>query len=540
MLVSLTFRYSLLSTLQRLNSIFGCANCSNAFNRRWFSELPILKHLVYTNDAPAEHDAAKIRHTITEGAKDLEYMENASTHLTQVLQRLTTSREALAAQLSECRRVVNPVRKLPAEILAEIFLYATGATEGQAMTDELSKPGSPMQLMGVCRRWRETAMSLQDLWTCIDIKLGFRDSERSLANLVGLVGLHLKRSKNASLHINLTSRNDANVRPFIDALLPHSSRWQFARIAIPAASFQTLIGIKGSLDRLARLDLSVTDSHSPDPAVFEMFEFAPQLSNLKLSTFVSGRQSIPWSQLTRLELSLSVSQCLLVLSLAPDIVECRLSCEHKTFDNLNTPTPVNLAHLRALHIDGFFGSSISVLSFLTTPALESFSLNVLSLQLLDKDTMETTDLVDTLLPFISRSSNTLRDLTLYGSNLEAEVFISLLQETPNLRHLSLDDHCGLITSDVVQPQLKYDPNSPTYLIPLLETMKVSVVPNHRFEQFNCNVFVDMIESRWRISGEESKSQIRVVTLADRKASRSIGAHTRLEDFQREGLQLSLV
>lgn len=471
---------------------------------------------------------------------NLEDIEDASTQLTEALKRLDILRGVLVTHLCECRRVLSPVRKLPAEILAEIFLYASGTSAGRPVTDEIPKlMRSPKHFLGVCRHWRETGISLQDLWTCIDIKLGFRDSETSLHNLAGLVGLHLQRSKSAPLYINLTSRNEVNVRPFIDALVPHSARWQFAHIAIPAASLQRLIGIEGSLDRLARLDLSVSDSHSPDPAVFDMFEFAPQLSSLKLSTFVSGRQSIPWSQLTRLELSLSVSQSLIVLSHVPQITECLLSCEHKTFDNLNTPLPVTLAHLHSLHIDGYFGSSISVLSFLTTPILESFSLNALSLQLLDKDTMESTDLVETLLPFVQQSSSTLKGLTLYGSSIDPEVFIALLQETPNLRHLSFDDHSGLMTSDVMQPQLKYEPGSPTYLIPLLETIKVNVISTKRFAQFDSDVFVDMIESRWRGPIGESVPQIRAVTILDSKADVTKGAYTRLKAFQREGLQLCL-
>ncbi|KAF9466182.1 hypothetical protein BDZ94DRAFT_1252305 [Collybia nuda] len=524
------------------NKLVECCSLCRQTKGGLLSEVTIPKYLLSSNDVPTPIEVAHMHREITEGTRVMDDMDAASIYLTEALRRLDILRDALSTRLHQCRRVLSPIRKLPVEILAEIFLYASGTSEGRAVKEDLPNlMRSHRYLLGVCKRWREIAISLQDLWACIDIKLGFRDSETSLRNLGCLVDLHLQRSKSSSLYINLISRNETNVRPFIDALVPHSSRWQFAHIAVPAASLQRLIGIKGSLDRLSRLDLSVSDSHSPDPAVFEMFEFAPMLSSLKLSTFVSGQQSIPWLQLTRLELSLSVSQALLVLSLVPHITECLLSCEYKSFDNLNTPLVVMLPHLRSLHVDGFFGSSVSVLSFLRTPILESFSLNVLSLQLLDKDTMETTDLVETLLPFVQRSSQTLNDLTLYGSSMDEEVFTALLQLTPNLRRLSFDDHSGLTTSEAVRAQLTYYPDSSTttYLIPFLESIKINVVPTKRFAQFDSEVFVDMIESRWRSPISEKLSHIRAVTIIDNKADSTNSAYTRLKAFQQEGLQLSL-
>ncbi|KAF8142979.1 hypothetical protein K438DRAFT_1477806, partial [Mycena galopus ATCC 62051] len=97
----------------------------------------------------------------------------------QIQNRLVAERDRLQRYCDESRSLAAPVRRLPPEILAEIFtlcystpiLYCDGT---QSIPGDVSDPvGQPhlMPLLRVCFAWYNLVMGTPSLWANIEVNL---------------------------------------------------------------------------------------------------------------------------------------------------------------------------------------------------------------------------------------------------------------------------------------------------------------------------------------------------------------------------------
>ncbi|KAF8212574.1 hypothetical protein K438DRAFT_1565648, partial [Mycena galopus ATCC 62051] len=95
------------------------------------------------------------------------------------IRRLISERDALQRYSDECRSIFAPVRRLPPEILVEIFtlcsstptLYCDG--HRSIPNDKADPVGQPhlMHLLRVCSAWHTTVMVTPSLWANIKVDL---------------------------------------------------------------------------------------------------------------------------------------------------------------------------------------------------------------------------------------------------------------------------------------------------------------------------------------------------------------------------------
>ncbi|KAF8157293.1 hypothetical protein K438DRAFT_1621213, partial [Mycena galopus ATCC 62051] len=95
------------------------------------------------------------------------------------IKRLEAERNALQRYYDECRSVYAPVRRLPPEILAEIFslcssptpiLYCDGTQDIPYGPSPVSQPYL-LPLLQVCFSWYNTVMATPCLWANIEADL---------------------------------------------------------------------------------------------------------------------------------------------------------------------------------------------------------------------------------------------------------------------------------------------------------------------------------------------------------------------------------
>ncbi|KAJ7706698.1 hypothetical protein B0H17DRAFT_910311, partial [Mycena rosella] len=87
--------------------------------------------------------------------------------LDQALALLSQRRAALAQSLHAHKSIISPLRRLPPEILGEIFSFAVHAAYYFGDISEVSGPISqqaPWVLTRVCRRWAAVALATPALW----------------------------------------------------------------------------------------------------------------------------------------------------------------------------------------------------------------------------------------------------------------------------------------------------------------------------------------------------------------------------------------
>lgn len=72
----------------------------------------------------------------------------------------------------------SPVRRMPPEITAEIFLYLS-AESSVLPSGLVSGLSSPLILGQICRNWRAIALSLSRLWSSFEARFPDRNNGRS-------------------------------------------------------------------------------------------------------------------------------------------------------------------------------------------------------------------------------------------------------------------------------------------------------------------------------------------------------------------------
>ncbi|KAJ7465915.1 hypothetical protein FB451DRAFT_1041076, partial [Mycena latifolia] len=115
---------------------------------------------------------------------------------------LSRRRAALLQSLNAHKSIISPIRRLPPEILGEIFSFSVYATYYFGDISEVSGPlanQAPWVFTHVCRRWAAVALGTPMLWTMIFLDLD-RLGERGA---VSMTKLWLARSRNLPLTLKI-------------------------------------------------------------------------------------------------------------------------------------------------------------------------------------------------------------------------------------------------------------------------------------------------------------------------------------------------
>ncbi|KAH9484811.1 hypothetical protein JR316_0001713 [Psilocybe cubensis] len=121
--------------------------------------------LLSSNVEPSEEEASKIQSLLVEPTRQLEELENNIRVLEIQLEDLKAKRTTTKETISRYRAVLSPIRRLPADVLREIFLHCLEKHRNPAMLAS----EAPMLLTRICSSWRSIAQSSPLLWAQIHI-----------------------------------------------------------------------------------------------------------------------------------------------------------------------------------------------------------------------------------------------------------------------------------------------------------------------------------------------------------------------------------
>ncbi|ESK83801.1 hypothetical protein Moror_13556 [Moniliophthora roreri MCA 2997] len=107
-------------------------------------ESPFTNNKLGTNCAPSLKEILQIRDILVEPETRLQIIE-------QEIVRLQDQRTKLKSFIDEHRSLLSPIRRVPTDILREIFVRC--APEDYLPTSDLRE--APLLLTGICRSWRE-------------------------------------------------------------------------------------------------------------------------------------------------------------------------------------------------------------------------------------------------------------------------------------------------------------------------------------------------------------------------------------------------
>lgn len=465
---------------------------------------------------PDKTQREAIRGVISDIDRDV---ASAEAHIARVRNTLTKL-ESSQSSLLKCRQKFDsflaPIRRLPSDVIAEIFVACIRASVDVEKPKRLSLEVPPTsrvpwhwQLAQVCSHWRSIALSLPRLWSCISVE------SNSIAITDGphwervhrLVEMQLSRTRRAPLSITFIVKiTDASVMRLLDLLAVHSEQWAHLHIMAPTAAVVRLGAVRDHLPVLrtvrVHLDDSVTDeSLSSDEielqsnTITHMLAVAPLLRQLSLTTWRPRLLSnfvAPWSQLTTYAATFGVAKHLdilrqatrledVILALSPEVDEDYIRGSDE--DILALPDVRQLCLNTAETSDRNVGT---VLSALHLPDLVYLSIDAGDgpRPVIDVDQFSITPV---LISLLERSKCSLFELSVLNHILTEEEFVQLLRLMPEVEvvAVALDK-----ISDTFHRQLTHRREETLPVAPRLISIKILS------SSYDVNVCLDMVESRW--------------------------------------------
>lgn len=273
----------------------SCHNCGyHAFTLIPPISIP---DLFNKNDALSPTESQQIQSTLSVVHNDLWRINNEISRVQAELHNLMRNRDLLRASHDRQRLLLSPVRSIPPEILAHIFMALAGHELGQLVFPSRKHILLPGQ---ICRYWREVAISTPSLWASLSFDLHPEYFLREME--MGTTWL----ARTGEYPLTLQIRNSrylapSTFYPIIDMILAYAPRWHTLSLQVsPFVLQQHIQRAKGRVSRLQCLSIERDgdgDDSSPVIESFDAFEIVPKLRSFHLQSGLINRMQVPWSQL---------------------------------------------------------------------------------------------------------------------------------------------------------------------------------------------------------------------------------------------------
>ncbi|KAF7357905.1 hypothetical protein MVEN_00836800 [Mycena venus] len=241
----------------------------------------------------------------------------------KALDKLSEERDALSAYVEAHEALVSPIRRLPLDILEEIFMACLPDRNCVMSAQE-----APVILGRICSSWRTISLSTPRLWSRLHIvePMGYisLNTSQRLQRLE-VAKSWLRRSGDCPLSISLEGNPDAYIPPpsgtivtsaeqdlFLDGLVQFASRWRNIRLVAPQLALAPLSRLtEQDVPLLEQLDIVCSTPEDPQHTSDAGWSLAqsgvfhgPSLSTFSISGNTSKASELPlrWNQLTTLSL----------------------------------------------------------------------------------------------------------------------------------------------------------------------------------------------------------------------------------------------
>ncbi|KAH7877049.1 uncharacterized protein C8R40DRAFT_1264269 [Lentinula edodes] len=514
---------------------------------------------------------------------NLDRCQNKLDRLVDVHETLEAHKQFLRAHITLISSLCSPIRKLPRELLEDIFEYVccTGvgnhiAPGARYYRDQRRKVRSnvarlpTLDLGQVCHYWNSIICSLPVLWS----SFGFQEMEKSIVVRSGLE-LFLRRSSSHPIDLLINEFANQVSEYSLPLLLPeeHSNRWRHVTIrTVRAYSYlKPLINTTATRGLPSLTSLSLDGLYDGTECAFLEFPVpCPNLQYLSLTAIALDLAFIR-TTITHLAIShVSPGHAWVLISYCPNLKELLLKEIDISLSEDNALPLLYTCNAEKLILE-IPESAISNLLF-------SIDLPKVScLELIDSDKDSRSYSIKPLARMLDRSSaNNLTHLSLRYVSFSLDHLLPLFSCTPSITDLEvvevMDQLRGvypilklLICEDgggepgdvVFEDQEDIDQvdkaedfiqvRSKACLLPKLENLHLVIRPRNQ-------LLYTLVHSRWRLGTSDLSSQgqpvclksfylrypLQNMSLLETRAPRDLDALRRsLERFKKEGLNVQI-
>ncbi|KAF8194558.1 hypothetical protein BJ912DRAFT_176274 [Pholiota molesta] len=419
--------------------------------------------LVNTNYIPTDEEVLQIQAFLAKPLRKLGVLEDGISAAELHVHNLRREREDLLQQIDKYRTLISPVRRLPPDVLREIFIACLPDDRNPTMScDE-----APVVLTRVCASWRNIAMNTPRLWAALHITVP-RSGPVSNVSYDSITGERItmtevmdtrlaavrewiKRSGSLPLSFSL---HEHEVYPpsdyagvFLRCISEYRTRWKSLSLACAATSFAKIREIPPSeiplLETLSLL-LSRTDDSNfteiikwKDSSIFS----ASQIRSLSICSLNSPIFEFPfrWSQLTHFctqsdpwnpYAETTIDDITSILQNCPNLVSCDIRLGRGINPHRRTIFPViSLPRLESLNIYDVGEAAAFFSSFLAP--------NLRKLQYLADVSSTVTSGSSAFYCLLNAVGKTLHELAVTRAALETEDAAEMPRLCPSLKSFSI-------------------------------------------------------------------------------------------------------
>ncbi|KAK7026125.1 hypothetical protein VNI00_015700 [Paramarasmius palmivorus] len=208
---------------KHMEAITICERCNHKFvpNSKTQNHPAIPAEQIRYNRVPLEKDIPQNRIFLQEEEEELKRYEDEAVRLRSALEQLEVQRKTLEKKVEERRSWLSPIRRLPREILEEIFTFVSLHKYGHALQafpvvrgsgvglpDRTLRIHAPaLDLSHVSHYWRWITNDFPRLWSSISVDVFELDED-----IRPLVNHYLRKSKDYPLDIVISDSETPNRR----------------------------------------------------------------------------------------------------------------------------------------------------------------------------------------------------------------------------------------------------------------------------------------------------------------------------------------
>ena len=449
-------------------------------NIRSARNYPHLDTLLRNNEVPSDTTIEEVTKLLQPLLKDCEDVDTEIQRLDALLREQKARRREMQHTVDQYNIILSPVRRLPPDILHEIFWHCLPCHRNPVMISS----DAPLLLTQICSSWRSIAFASPNIWSRLHIPLpdpgisiGYgvirdegvlnRRSERFaqlMQSRCAIVREWLSRSGTCPLSLSISypsyfsSGDRHQVEEMFDLLISFAHRWHEIDISMPTTiyeAFQSTLSPK-LFPTLRVFKANLSELHHPDstanPTPIQLLG-APNLRRIGISArhitlnpTAHPTQPI-WNNLTDIDFLSSIidKNFIDLLRKCPNLVRGRFPIlsswpEPSTTDMTQGQQPVSLPQLKSLSISDTGHTSIMAPNF---KLIHAPSLTLLQYQWsnpertpIPGDHQFPLPVPAPVLHFLENSPP-LEKLILEGA-LSRENFRECLRLTPKVTHLTIN------------------------------------------------------------------------------------------------------
>ncbi|KAJ7744641.1 hypothetical protein B0H16DRAFT_1857427 [Mycena metata] len=272
------------------------------------SKISELREIIRSHSPPSATLLSRSENVVDNGSLELARYTTEIQTLEETLAKLKSERALLESYAHECRSIFSPARRLPTELLVEIFdLCSPDFNSVNTVEQEENRLAKTylFHISRVCYRWHDIIMNSPKLWSTITVDTGlWHESAISSATLLAS---SLKRGADfpLTLKAGINPRHLSH-QSVLELLAQHSRRWKTVCLWLYPSHLTFLAHARGNIPVLETLILHSTHPDNVEPTA-EVFTAAPRLKMAKIFGFGPSFPSLPWGQL--LQLTIGNGQC---------------------------------------------------------------------------------------------------------------------------------------------------------------------------------------------------------------------------------------